>query len=283
MRERRALIKAGPKELSVRRQCELLNVARSGMYYEPVPNSEEELQVKELLLEEHLKAPMYGARKLVAAVRRAGCPVGRKLVVRLMAELGIKAVVPLRRVSFSGGSGNRRRYPYLLGGETIARPNHVWATDITYVRLAAGFVYLVALIDLHSRYIVGWTLSTSLDAVFCVETVRESMRRHGVPEIVNMDQGSQFTSDDYLQVLEDAGVRISMDGKGRVFDNILIERFWRTVKYEEVYLKRYESVSEARDAIAVYIRFYNEERLHQALEYQTPAEVYRAHSAEAAA
>ena len=269
--------------LSVRTQCELLGIARSGLYYAQAVASEQEVLVKEVLVEEHLKAPMYGARKLAAVAHRKGYPAGRKLVGRLMNELGIKAISPCRRVSLSGGGKNRRRYPYLLRGVTITRPNQAWATDITYLRLESGFVYLVALIDLQSRYIVGWTVSTSLDAVFCIETLRQALRQHGTPEIVNMDQGTQFTSDDYLSVLEGAGVRISMDGKGRVFDNILIERFWRTVKYEEVYLKRYESVSEAREAIGEYIRFYNEQRVHQALAYQTPDEVYHAYEAEAAA
>jgi len=271
------------KYLSVRTQCELLGIARSGLYYEEAVASERAGLLRELLLEEHLKAPVYGARKLAAAAQRMGYPVGRKLVGRLMKDLGIKAISSHRRVSLSGAGKNRRRYPYLLHGLTITRPNHVWATDITYLRLSSGFVYLVALIDLHSRYIVGWTLSTSLDAVFCVETLERAMRQHGTPEIANMDQGCQFTSEEYLGALESAGVRISMDGKGRVFDNILIERFWRTVKYEEVYLRRYESVSEAREAIGAFIRFYNEQRLHQSLAYQTPAEVYHAREAAAAA
>lgn len=277
------MIEPRRKWLGVGRQCELLGIARGGLYYKGATASEEELQVKEVLVDEHLKAPMYGARKLAAVARRRGCAVGRKLVGRLMKELGIKAIIPRRSVSLSVGGKKGRRYPYLLGGMRITRANQVWATDITYVRLATGFIYVVALIDLHSRYIVGWTLSTSLDAVFCVETLRRALREYGAPEIANMDQGTQFTSEAYLGELESAGVRVSMDGKGRVFDNILIERFWRTVKYEEVYLKRYESVSEAREAISAYIRFYNEQRVHQALAYLTPAEVYHARQVQVAA
>ena len=276
------MIEPRRKWLGVERQCALLGIARSGLWYEPVPASAEELGLKEVLDEEHLKAPMYGARKLVAVARRRGYAVGRQRLSRLMKELGITAIMPHRSMRLSAG-GKSRRYPYLLGGLTITQPNQAWATDITYLRLATGFVYLVALIDLFSRYIVGWTLSTSLDAVFCVETLRQALEQHGSPGIVNMDQGSQFTSEAYLEELERAGVRISMDGKGRVFDNILIERFWRTVKYEEVYLKRYESVSEAREAVRRYIRFYNEERLHQTLAYRTPAEVYGARVTQVAA
>lgn len=274
MSVRRSMLERAHTQLSMRAQCGLLGLARSGVYYQPAAPGAAALAVEEALLEAHLRAPMYGVRRLAAELQRAGHAVGHTRVRRLMRHHGLRALMPRR--SFSRPGPGRQRYPYLLSGVHVDRANQAWATDITYIRLATGFVYVVALLDIHSRYIVGWTLSTSLDAVFCVETLQDAMARHGVPEIVNMDQGAQFTSAAYLNTLEAAGVAISMDGKGRVFDNILIERFWRSLKHEEVYLKRYESVADAREAIGAYIRFYNEQRLHQALGYQTPYEVYYA-------
>ena len=270
-------------ELSVRQQCELLGVSRSGLYYRRREEREENRQLKELLVREHLNAPIYGGRKLVKVACRASYKVGRKRVTRLMRELNIKALMPRRRQGLSQGDDQARKYPYLLRGMEITHANQVWTTDITYVRLGKGFVYVTALIDVYSRYIVGWSLSTSLETVFCVETFRRAMVRHGTPEIVNTDQGSQYTSGEYVKALEQAEVRLSMDGKGRVFDNILIERFWRTLKYEEVYLRRYESVRDARESIAEYMAFYNQRRLHQHLGYRTPAEVYEAQESEVAA
>lgn len=186
--------------------------------------------------------------------------------------MGLRAILPKPRLSMNGRP--HRRFPYLLKDVVVTRPNQVWATDITYVRIPSGFVYVVAIIDLYSRYIVAWDLSTSLEAGFCVRTLEEALARHGAPEIFNSDQGVQFTSEEFVAVLERAGVRISMDGKGRVFDNILMERFWRTLKQEEVYQKRYESVMASREGIGAFVVFYNHDRLHAALEYRTPAEVY---------
>jgi len=277
------MIKKEHAELSVRRQCELWGVSRSGLYYRGTEEGEENRQLKELLVREHLNAPVYGGRKLVQVARRAGYEVGRKRMGRLMRELNIKALMPRRGQGLSQPDRQARKYPYLLRGMEITRANQVWTTDITYVRLGKGFVYVTALIDAYSRYVVGWSLSTSLETVFCVETLQRAVARHGTPEIVNTDQGSQYTSADYVKALEQAEVSLSMDGKGRVFDNILIERFWRTLKYEEVYLRRYESVREARESIAEYMEWYNRHRLHQHLEYQTPEQVYTAQESEAAA
>lgn len=261
-------------EMSVREQCRLLSVARSGLYYEAAQETAQGEELRHALLDLQVRLPSYGTRKLQALLARAGYHVGVDMVRRLKNEMGLRAVLPKPRLSMNGKA--HRKFPYLLKGVVVTRPNQVWATDITYVRMPAGFVYVVAIIDLYSRYIVAWDISTSLEAGFCVRTLEEAMARHGVPEIFNSDQGVQFTSEEFLAVLECAKVRISMDGKGRVFDNILMERFWRTLKQEEVYLRRYESVGGAREGIAAFMVFYNEERIHASLDYRTPAEMYLA-------
>jgi putative transposase len=263
----------GHAEISVRRQCELLGVNRSSLYYQRLGESEENLRVMRLLDEQYTRTPFYGSRKMAEWLGRQGFAVNRKRVSRLMAVMGIEAVYPKPKLS-QPGEGHRI-YPYLLRGVGITRINQVWSTDITYIRMAQGFLYLVAVMDWFSRYVLSWRLSLTLDLDFCVEALQCALRR-GRPEIFNSDQGSQFTSKKFTGELAAREMAISMDGRGRYLDNIVIERLWRSLKYEEVYLKDYESVTEARTGLAQYFRFYNQERLHQSLQYRTPAAIYRA-------
>ena len=268
---RRAVVERRHPSLSVAHQCKLLGVSRSGLYYQPAVISEEELTVMKLIDRQYLATPFYGARRMVAWLRNQGYRVNRKRVRRLMQVMGLKAIYRCPRTSTP--APGHKIYPYLLSGTEITRPNQVWAADITYIPMAQGFLYLVAIIDWYSRYVLSWRLSNTLDADFCVEAVEEALRK-GRPEIFNTDQGSQFTSESFIGLLERHGVRISMDGKGRYSDNLFIERLWRTVKYEEVYLKAYQNGRDARIGIGNYFRFYNTERPHQALGYRTPAEVF---------
>ena len=257
--------------LSVRRQCELLGVNRAGLYYEPAGESEKNLHLMRLLDEQYTKTPFYGSRKMTAWLQTQGYEVNRKRVARLMELMGIEAVYPKPKLSRPGEG--HKIYPYLLEGVEVERVNQVWSTDITYIRMAQGFVYLVAVMDWHSRFVLSWEMSLTLEADFCLEALKQALRR-GRPEIFNTDQGSQFTSEAFTGVLESRGIRISMDGRGRCMDNIFIERLWRSLKYEEVYLKDYRLVADARDGIGRYLRFYNAERLHQSLNYRTPASVF---------
>jgi putative transposase len=217
--------------------------------------------------------PFYGSRKLTAALRREGYPVNRKRVRRLMRAMGLVSVAP--KPNTSQPHPQQAVYPYLLRGVVIERPNQVWSTDITYLRIERGWAYLVALIDWHSRYVLAWRLSNTMDTTFCVEALTEALEQHGTPEIFNTDQGSQFTSAAFIEVLNHHHIRISMDGKGRALDNIFIERLWRSLKYEEVYLKHYQSLREAQTELSVYFRFYNTDRPHQSLDDRTPEQVYR--------
>jgi putative transposase len=264
-------VERGHPEISVRRQCELLGVNRSGLYYEPVGESEENLLFMRLLDEQYTRAPFYGSRKMTEWLATEGHEVNRKRVSRLMELLGIQAVYPKPKLS-QPGEGHRI-YPYLLGGATVERVNQVWSTDITYIRMAQGFLYLVAVLDWFSRFVLSWSLSLTMEMGFCLEALDRALRR-GRPEIFNSDQGSQFTSEKFTGKLEARKIAVSMDGRGRCFDNIFIERLWRSLKYEEVYLKDYASVAEARAGIASYFHFYNHERLHQRLDYRTPAAIY---------
>jgi len=265
------MIEAEHPVLSVRRQCDLLGLARSGLYYEPQGESAENLALMRLLDEAYTAWPFYGVRKMTAHLAREGPAVNVKRVRRLMRLMGLEAIYPRKRLSVPGEG--HKRYPYLLRGVEIVRPDQVWSADITYIRLRRGFLYLAAIMDWYSRHVLSWTLSSSLDAAFCVWALEEALSR-GRPEIFNTDQGVQFTSEGFTGILESRGIAISMDGRGRVFDNIFSERLWRTVKYEEVYLKDYADPREAREGLRAYFRFYNEQRLHQALDYRTPAEVY---------
>jgi len=249
----------------------LLDISRSGLYYQPKGISEEDLILMKLIDRQYLTTPFYGARKIAVWLKSQGQWVNRKRVRRLMRMMGLKAIY--RRPRTSQPAPGHKIYPYLLSGMKITRPNQVWAADITYIPMARGFLYLVAIIDWYSRYVLSWRLSNTLDADFCVEALQEALRK-GKPEIFNTDQGAQFTSEAFTELMEQHGIRISMDGKGSYNDNLFIERLWRTVKYEEVYIKAYQSGRDARVGIGDYFRFYNTERPHQALGYRTPAEAF---------
>jgi putative transposase len=255
----------------VSRPCELVGLARSSYYYAPAGDSPEKLLLMRLIDEQYTRTPFYGIPRMTAWLRSCGYQVNHKRVARLMRLMGLEAVYP--KPPLSQGAGGHRLYPYLLHGVVIAGPNHVWRTDSTYIRLLKGFVYLVAILDWYSRYVVSWELSNTLDVSFCL-TALERALVIAQPEIFNSDHGVQFTSHAFTSRLEGAGIRVSMDGRGRAFDNIFIERLWRTVKYEAVYTNDYESVPAVVQGLTNYGVFYNHERLHQALHYQLPAAVY---------
>ena len=254
------------------RQCDLLGLGRSSYYYRATGESAENLALLRLLDEQYTRTPFYGVRRMTAVLRAAGYAVNPKRVRRLLRTLGLEALYP--RPNTSAAAPGHRVYPYLLRGVPIERVNQVWSTDITYIRLRGGFVYLVAVLDWFSRYVLAWRLSNTLEVGFCLEALEAALER-GQPEVFNSDQGAQFTSPAFTGRLVAAGVRISMDGRGRALDNVFVERLWRTVKYEEVYLKDYESMREAQRGLGSYFPFYNEERPHQALGYQPPGKVYR--------
>jgi len=252
------------------RQCALLDISRSSLNYRRKETCPEDLAVMKAMDQQYLSTPFYGSRRMRVWLGRQGHTVNRKRVQRLMRTMGLRAIY--RRPRTSKPMPGNKVYPYLLGGLEITRPNQVWAADITYIPMTKGFLYLVAIMDWYSRYVVSWRLSNTLDADFCVEALEEALSK-GTPEVFNTDQGSQFTSEAFSGVLEQNGVKISMDGKGRYSDNIFIERLWRTVKYEEVYLKAYSGGREAKAGLDAYFFFYNNQRPHQALGYRTPAEV----------
>jgi putative transposase len=258
--------------ISVRRQCQLLGVNRGSLYYEPAGESEENRQLMRLIDEQYTRAPFFGSRKMVASLTEQGFPVNRKRISRLMQLMGLEAVYPKPKLS-QPGEGHKI-YPYLLSGVSIDRVNQVWSTDITYIRMAQGFAYLVAVMDWHSRFVLSWSLAVTMELDFCLEALSSALRQ-GRPEIFNSDQGSQFTSEKFTGELTAKRIRISMDGRGRCMDNLFIERLWRSLKYEEVYLKDYSQVSEARAGIARWFQFYNHERPHQSLNYKTPATIYK--------
>jgi putative transposase len=269
--QRRQLIDENLFDLSVRRQCKLLGINRSTLYYQPKENELDDISLLNEIRDIWERYPFYGYRRITKELRSLGFKVNRKRVQRLMNEGGIKAMYP-------GPNTSRRNYlhaihPYLLGKIAIKQSNQAWMIDITYLRLRQGFMYLVAIIDVHSRYIVGWSLSNTLETAFCIDALKSGLTI-GKPEIINSDQGCQFTSDDWINFLRENGIKISMTGKGRCTDNIYIERFWRSFKREEFYLNEYETVSELKRAISAYIKFYNHKRWHQSLGYKTPAEVY---------
>ncbi len=259
-------------ELSVRRQCELLGLNRSTLYYQPAGETAENLRLMRLIDEEYTAHPFYGSRKMTRWLVQQGAEVNRKRVQRLMRLMGLEAIYPKPRLSLAGRG--HRIYPYLLRNVRIERPDQVWSTDITYIPLPAGFMYLAATIDWYSRYVLAWRLSNTLDGTFCLEMLEEALSR-GKPEVFNTDQGTQFTAETWTSRLESAGVAVSMDGRGRCLDNVFVERLWRSVKYEDVYLHGYETVPQLHEGLGRYFPFYNRERLHQALEYRTPAAVYR--------
>ena len=269
---KRSLIEPGQQSLSVVQQCELVGLARSSLYYEPRGVSEGSLLLMRLMDEQYTRTPFYGIRRMTAWLEGQGHRANHKRVARLMEVMGLETIYPKPRTSQA--SAESHVYPYLLRNVVVARRDQVWSTDITYIRMARGFVYLVAVLDWFSRYVLSWELSVSLDLGFCLEALDRALGR-GKPEVFNSDQGSQFTSRQFTERLLAKEVRVSMDGRGRALDNVFVERLWRSVKQEEVYLKDYESVSAARENLRGYFEFYNRERLHQSLGYRTPEAVYR--------
>lgn len=257
--------------LPIFRQCELVNLARSSWYYRSCRDDSYNEELMRLLDEEYTRHPFYGIGQMTNWLHSRGHPVNHKRVERLMKRIGIQAIYPKRKTSIP--NREHKVFPYLLRELEITGQNQVWAADVTYIRMHTGWLYLVAIMDWYSRYVVSWALSNSLDVYFCLEAL-ESALAINKPAIFNSDQASQFTSNDFTDRLEAAGVKISMDGRGRIYDNIFIERLWRTVKYEEVYLHDYQSVKEAREQLCSYFRFYNEERFHTSLGNKTPAEIY---------
>jgi putative transposase len=269
-KEKLLLIDNLNSELSISHQADLIGISRSSLYYEPVVD-EYDLVLKRLIDEQYTLTPFYGSRRMKVILRRNEHEVNRKHVQRLMREMGLEAIYP--KPHLSQAHPDHKIFPYLLRDIGIDRKDKVWASDITYIPLSRGFMYLVAIMDWWSRYVLAWEMSTSLDASFCL-TALEKALQFGKPEIFNTDQGSQFTSNVFTGMLNDNGILISMDGRGRCMDNIFTERLWRTVKYEDVYLRHYGSVPEGRQGINNYFGFYNDDRPHQSLGYQTPAEVY---------
>ncbi|WP_425465761.1 IS3 family transposase [Oceanispirochaeta crateris] len=251
----------------------MLDISRSSFYYKPTNSNEAwELDMIILIIEELGKTPFYGYRKIAVALNDKGYKITRKQVRRLMKRMGLSAIYPKRNLSKA--RKEHKKYPYLLKGKRILFPNQVWATDMTYLKINNNFVYLVAVLDLYSRKVLSWRISNTMDVSFCVDALEEALMQYGIPAIFNTDQGSQFTSDAFVGVLKGHGIQISMDGKGRALDNIYVERLWRTLKYEEIYLHSYDSIIELRTAVNRYFNFYNKERFHQSLDYETPDEIY---------
>lgn len=276
MEEKRRCIEPDHRQLSIVRQCELIGLSRASYYRGTglgAQETPENLELMRVIDEEYTAHPFYGRRSMRLALRRRGYVVSGKRVRRLMRKMGLVSVAP--KPNTSAPAPGHKIYPYRLRGLVIERPDQVWCADITYIRLAKGFVYLTAVMDWYSRYVLAWEVSVTMEDAFCVSALESALRRHGRPEIFNTDQGAQFTGETFTGVLEGAGVDISMDGKGRATDNIMVERLWRSVKYEEVYLKDYESVAELVAALRAYFAFYNHERPHQSHDGATPAEVYR--------
>lgn len=272
------MVERNHKKLSISRQCTLLGLHRSGLARVPCDTdvSDEDLNLMFLIDRQYLITPYYGTRRMVVHLGRLGYVVGRKLVKRLYRKMGLEAIYP--KPNLSKPAKGHKIYPYLIRNLRIVRPNQVWAADITFIPMKNGFMYLVAIIDLYSRFVVGWELSNSQDAGFCVRVLKRALQLHGSPEIFNTDQGSQFTSDAFTSVLIDREIAISMDGKGRFLDNIFVERLWRSVKYEYVYINAPENGKELFSGLNQYFLNYNQKRYHQSLDYQTPEEAYR-HSA----
>ena len=271
--DRRAKLDRAHGDLSIRRQCAMLGLARSGVYRKPRPVNDNDLEAMRRIDALFTARPFFGARRIARTLSEEGFPIDRKRVRRLMRVMGIEALGPKPRTTKP--APGHKIYPYLLRDLTIDRPNHVWAADITYIPIGRGFLYLVAVIDWASRAVLSWRLSNTMDASFCLAALEDALARYGRPEIFNTDQGSQFTGAAFTGALIEAGVRISMDGRGRWMDNVFIERVWRSLKYEDVYLRGYADGREAKAGIGQYFAFYNERRLHQALGYRTPMAVWR--------
>jgi len=272
-REKSALIDRNNPTINLSRQAELLQISRSGVYYQPIIN-QQEISILNAIDEIYTACPFYGSRKIKEQLEREyEIEICRDYVRHLMKTLGLQAIYPSKNPNLSLNGKFHKRYPYLLRNLEIAHPNHVWSADITYIRLKHGFAYLVAILDWFSRYVMSWQLSETLESDFCVQTLEKALEIN-LPDFHNSDQGSQFTSKEYLSVLEEKDVQISMDGRGRYLDNIFTERLWRTVKYENVYLNDYQDIHEAEKGLTDYFHFYNHRRIHQSLAYKTPAEIY---------
>jgi len=266
------MIETDHSQLSIRRQCELLGFTRSGYYYRPKGESDLNLTLMNLIDEQYTRTPFYGSPKMTIWLKGQGYDVNHKRVERLMRKMGLQAIYP--KPFTSRKNPDHKIYPYLLSGVEVVYPDQVWSADITYIRVRGGFLYLVAIMDWYSRFVVSWQLSNTLESCFCVEALEIALRQ-SQPEIFNTDQGAQFTSGKFVSILEGQQIKISMDGRGRAMDNIFVERLWRSVKYEEVYLKDYQTPLEAYRGLKGYFAFYNSERFHQSLDYRTPQEVYR--------
>jgi putative transposase len=265
------MVEANHPELSIAQQCEILGISRSSYYYQPKEVPEDpDLVILEAILAVLKELPFYGYRRIARGLYYLG--VTRKQVRRIMKKAGLRAIYP--GLQLSKPAKGSKKYPYLLRGLNIWLPNQVWASDITYIKLSGGYVYLVTIIDLYSRKVLSWRVSNTMDAQFCVAALEEAIAHYGIPSIFNTDQGSQFTSDAFISVLEEHGIQISMDSVNRALDNIFVERFWRSLKYEDIYLKDYRTMLELRVGIDRYIKFYNSERFHQSLEYETPDIIY---------
>ena len=272
IKERQTLINRDYQGVSIRRQCALLNINRSNIYYEERIDNYN-LELMKLLDEEYTRHPSKGVIKMTKYLEDLGHWVNVKRVRRLLRTMGLMAIYPKKKRMSQANPANKI-YPYLLKGYVIDKPNQVWSVDITYIRLLQGFVYLVAIIDWYSRYVLSWKLSNTMDVSFCIEALQDALMYERKPEIFNSDQGSQFTSEAFINILKSNNIKISMDGRGRAFDNIFVERLWRSVKYEEVYLHEYSSAKEAKEKLKTYFEYYNYERHHQSLKYKKPAEVY---------
>lgn len=259
--------------IPIKRQCELFAISRGLYYYQPVELTERDLEIINKIDELYVEDPTRGIRRMRSALRKKhNIKIGRDRIRRFMQILGVRAIYPKKNTSISNKEHNK--YPYLLRGLSISHPNHVWGTDITYIRLKRGFVYLVAIIDIYSRYVLSWKLSTTLDRGFCIEALNEAINKYGAPKIFNSDQGCQFTSTEFTEILSSKDISISMNGKGRALDNIHIERLWRTVKYQDIYLNEYRSVKECKEGLTAFFKRYNSQREHQALKGNYPEEVY---------
>ena len=266
------MVKSNHDRLSIARQCRLLSIARSSYYYQPTGESALNLELMRQIDKQHLETPWYGARQMARYLRRSGYCVSRKRIGRLMRKMGLCAIYQKPRTSKPHPA--HKVYPYLLKNRTIDAPNQVWCADITYIPMRRGFLYLIAIMDWYSRKVLAWRLSNTMDTEFCVAALEEALSRYGKPAIFNTDQGSQFTSDGFTRTLADAGVLISMDGRGRWMDNIMIERLWRSLKYECIYLHAFETGSEVRQGLKKWIGYYNDQRPHSQLQDRTPDEVY---------
>lgn len=267
------MLSPGHEKLSLARQCQLLGLSRSSFYYRPRLVDEMDLRLMRLIDEQFLITPFYGSRRITAHLQRNGHVINRKKVQRLMGLMGLVAIHPVPKTSIP--HPEHKVFPYLLKDVVIERPNQVWSTDITYLPMARGFMYLVAIMDWHSRKVLSWRVSNSMDAGFCLDALEEAFHLHGKPEIFNSDQGSQFTSTAFIKALESRGVQVSMDGRGRCYDNIFVERLWRTVKRECLYLHAFENGSALRQGLGQWFDWYNQVRPHQSLEYSTPDEIYQ--------